>query len=350
MGSFEQDYGIETMTGVVKRFANNSHNRVFTDEFESGDRTILPDGDSFSWDEIRFSRDLASLVPHGEEGARKKRVVVRKRTGGMLDVEVTAELPPEFLFFMRNAGELGGNARAKIDTEIEDGAIQVANTVEFVCQRACTGSVDPATVPNSKLKSDAITFPVHALAKSVAWSDTANSKINSVEVPRIEEEYYKKANVEASRAITTRTVEGYLKQNAELNGLIQANPIIAAEALQQRHGGVRRVGNIDFRFQRSHYALDATPDTTVDYMTSDHVVVLPDEGIRKDTFAMVDGLTAIPAGPVFGDISSAAAAMRLVRGYYAYWELKGKKLILHIGRRFMPVIKMVNGVMLFDSV
>lgn len=349
MGSFEQDYGIETMTGVVKRFANNSHNRVFTAEFEGGDRTIMPDGDSFSWDEIRFSRDLASLVPHGEEGARKKRVVVRKRTGGMLDVEVTAELPPEFLYFMRNAGELGGNARAKIDTEIEDGAIQVANTVEYVCQKACTGSVDPATVPNSKLVSDAITFPVHSLSKSTAWS-AASTKISSVEVPRILDEFFKKANVDATRAITTRTVEGYLKQCEELIALIKANPILAAETLQQKQRGVHEVGGLMFKFQRSHYALDSAPDTTVDYMTSDHVVVLPDESLRKEMFAMVDGLTPIPAGPVFGDISSAAAALRLVRGYYAYWELKGKKLILHIGRRFMPVIKMVNGVMLFDSV
>src|SRR5690606_31664571 len=123
----------------------------------------------------------------------------------------------------------------------------------------------------------------------------------------------------------------------------------AAEALQQKQRGVHQVGGVEFKFQRAHYALDATPDTTVDYMTSDHIVFLPDESLRKEVFAMVDGLTPIPAGPVYGDISSAANAMKLVRGYYAYWELKGKKLILHIGRRFMPVIKMVNGVMIFDS-
>lgn len=350
--SFEQDYGIEAVTSTVRRFANNMHNRVFTAEFEGGDRTILPMGDSFTWDEVRYSRDLAPLVNPTDEGPRKKRIVVRKRHGGFLDVKVSVELPPEFLHFMRAPGEMGANARKKIDDELEDGGIQLGNTVEYCCYLAFTGTLDPAAVPNSQLNSDAISFPVQLLSRTNSWADP-NTLIRSGEMPVIKDTFYKKANIDTVRAITTRTVEGYITSNADLINLASENPLLAAQLLGRSFvegGGIQHMGGVDFKFQRSHYASDATPDTTVDFMNSEYIFFLPPEAERKNMFAMVDGLTAIPTGPVFGSIDSAMNAVTLVRGYYAYWELKGTTLVLHMGRRFMPVIKMVNGVMRFKTV
>lgn len=352
MDDFEQHFGVTVQSGAVKRFAENSDNRAFTEEFEGGDRSIKPPGNEFGWDEVRFSRDLAPLIGPTDEAPRKKRVFLRKRTGTMLDVGVSVELPPEVLFQMRRPGSMSGNAREKIDEELEDASIQVANTVEYVCTKAAEGTVTPSTVPNSKLVSDAITFPVKTLSRSTSWA-VDSTKIRSAEMNRLKDEFRKAAGFNAARCKTTKTVEGYVTQNTELAAWAQANPVIAANVLGRSFlegGGIERMGGLEFSFTGGHYAADATPDTAVDFLTADIISVWPKESMRKEVVGMVDGISHVPAGPVFGDISSAAAAIREVRGYYAYWELKGRVLVLHVGRKFMPIVKMQNGIMAFDTV
>jgi hypothetical protein len=354
MDDFERKYGLVAMQGVVKRFASidqTGYNRVFTPEFEGGERK-QPDGDAFGWSEIRFSRDLAPLTGPNDPFPRKKRLVVRERTGGMVDVKVSVEFPPEILHKMRAPGSMSQNAQEVIDNELEDCGIQVGNTVEYVCTKATTGSVDPAAVPHSMLKTDPITFPVKALAALQTFANPATN-IRSTEMNRIKDEFLKAAGVPAARFISTKTVEGYITGNAELQKWAAANPTIAANVLgssYQEGGGIERIGGLRARWVGAHYADDATPDTAVDYMTADHMVVLPAEGLRKEVMGMADGVSFVPCGLVAGDLASAVNAVRPVRGFYAYWELKGTLLILNVGRKFMPFIKCQNGVMLFDTV
>ena len=65
---------VETLTGLIKTFADQDENRACSTLFSRAARQLKPDGESASWDEVAFARHLAPVSHPESPHQRAKRL------------------------------------------------------------------------------------------------------------------------------------------------------------------------------------------------------------------------------------------------------------------------------------
>ena len=99
----EDLFGIETLTAMVRRFAEPVENRIFTSVFDEGEK-LMPQGESAIWDEVRYSRDLAPTTGPDSPTTSQPKTDRTPRSTVMVDIKEHVDLPTRFLWLQRAPG------------------------------------------------------------------------------------------------------------------------------------------------------------------------------------------------------------------------------------------------------
>lgn len=338
---------------LVARYAEQSHDRSFWGVYEAGQKIDANVDGTFKWDEIRFSRDLAPLTGVDDPSQATKKMGITTRAGNVVSIKQHVDLPARFLEGFRAPGQEGPDAAAVVANETRNLTNKVMRTLNFWAARSLlttNGAVDLSAVPNSKILSGTLTYPVQALSRVTTWTATS-TKIRSAEINPLRKTYRQKAGIRPGVVLASSTVEGNLTQNTELKEYF-AGGTIAALLLQRsfEEGGSVRLGDMDWSFVDDSYFADATPDTAAE-VNADlaKMAVLPERALWNEAFALVSGVQFVPNGPA--GLMNAQAGYSQVRGFGSYVTLETDPvgLRLHVFWTGMLVQKMVNGVMVYDT-
>lgn len=335
---------VDTLTGVVRKFADQADNRACSDLFTRFARPLQPAGDAASWDEVNHSRHLAPVTGPDSPHTRVKRLGVGKRTSTMAMVKAYKDVPGSAMFLQRAPGADMADAELAIATEVQDLANLIGNTKEYLAAGALTGKieVDPGKVPGSEV-AFVLDFKVVDGKATAAnsWADPA-TRIRSKELTPLKQAFQDNAGMRAEVVITEPTVDSYLTGNEDVRGL--ANDGLKLAMLQAGGGqGVNAawalLGGLSFRFTDGTYKHEGAAGVER-YFPKDTLVLLPPEARLSQVLGWAEGKVHVPAGPVFGGAQGAASMIRELRGTYAYAELRTDPIGIRIyaGWYGLPVI------------
>ena len=344
---------VDTLTGLVRTFAQQAEERTCTPFFERNAAKIIPSGTSASWDEVTFSRHLAPVAGLDSPHTRAKRLKPKKRSSTMAVIKAYKDLPASDLFLNRAPGQDVADAAAVLNNELEDLANIIANTREFLACGALLGKIDVSelTVPGSEVEFT-LEFNNREVDASASWADE-NTKIRSKQLIALKRAYKDGAGMRAGIAITDPNVEGYLTQNKEvqtfvrdaLGVTIMRNANLTGENLQWAG-----VGGLDWRFTDGTYQPEGGP--VMRYFTPDRIVVLPAPARLRGVLGWAEGKVQVPAGPVFAGAQGATSLVRDMRGFYAYAKLRDDPvgIRLYAGWHGLPVVLNPNAVLVYRTV
>lgn len=342
---------VDTLTGLLKAFADQSDNRSCSALFSQHARPLLPLGDSASWDEVTFARHMAPVSGPDSPHTRAKRLGRRKRSSTMAWVKAYKDLPASHLFLDRAPGSDMADAEAVLAIELEDLANLIANTREFLACGALLGEIDvnPQTVPGSDIAFQVQFGNVTGRAMN-PWSDET-TKIRSQELKRLKQIYKDGSGLRAEIAITEPDVEGHLVSNLEVKEF--AKEPFSAAILQQlpltgQSTAWSNLAGINWRFTDGTYKPEGGPVTR--YFPGGQVLVLPGEQRLAQVLGWAEGKVHVPAGPVYGDAASAVRSLRELRGAYAYAEIRTDPVGIRVyaGWHGLPVILNPNAVLVYE--
>ncbi len=321
--SLDDLLSVDTLTGVVKTFADQADNRSCTNLFAKFARPLLPAGESVGWDEVMFSRHLAPVAGPESPHTQAKRLGVKKRASAMAHIKVYKDLPASHLFLQRAPGTNLQDAEAILTAELEDLANLIANTKEYLSCGALMGviEVNPQKVPGSDVTFK-VDFEVPLEAAAASWADQA-TQIRSKEIGRIKQLYQDQSGLRAQIVITEPKVEGYLTTNPDVREL--AKDGLSLTILQNlEHQGISpqwaMLGGFNFRFTDGVYKPEGGVVTR--YFEEDHLIVLPAEPRLPQVLGWAEGKVYVPSGPIFGSTQGATGLIREMRGSYAYAEVR----------------------------
>ena len=342
---------VDTLTGLIKTFADQSDNRSCSALFSRHARPLLPLGDSVSWEEVSYSRHMAPVSGPDSPHTRAKRLGKRKRSSAMAWVKAYKDLPASHLFLEPAPGGDTSDAEAVLAVELEDLANLIANTREFLACGALLGSIDvnPQSVPGSDLSFQVRFGNLTANAQAL-WSDPATN-IRSEELKRLKQLYKDGSGLRLELAITEPDVEGYLVQNLEVKEF--AKEPFSAAILQQlpltgESAAWNRLAGIHWRFTDGTYKPEGGAVTR--YFPQGKVLALPGEARLAQVLGWAEGKVHVPAGPVYGDAAGALRSLRELRGAYAYAEIRTDPVGVRIyaGWHGLPVVLNPSAVLVYD--
>lgn len=338
---------------LVARFAEQSHDRSFWNVYEGGQKIDANVDGTFKWDQVRYSRDLAPLTGVDDPSTANKRMGITTKAGNVVSIKQHVDLPARFLEGFRAPGQEGPDAAAVVANETRNLTNKVMRTLNYWAAKSLlttSGVVDLAAVPNSKIVSGSLTYPVQSLSRLTTWT-AASTKIRSAEINPLRKTYRQKAGIRPGVVIGSSTVEGNMTGNTELKEFF-AEGTLAALLLQRsfEEGASIRLGDMDWSFVDDSYFADSAEDTAVE-VNSDlaKLAVLPERALWNEAFALVSGVQFVPNGPA--GLMNAQAGYSQVRGFGSYVTLETDPvgLRLHVFWTGMLVQKMVNGVMVYDT-
>ena len=343
---------VDTLTGMIKIFSEQSDNRSCTALFSQQARPLLPLGDAASWDEVEYSRHMAPVSGPDSPHTRAKRTTTRKRSSAMAYVKAYKDLPSSHLFLNRAPGSDMSDAEAVLAIELEDLANLIANTKEFLACGALLGKIDvnPQTVPGSDLNFS-VEFGNYQVPANDAWSDPA-TKIRSEELIRLQRLYKDRSGINAAIGITEPGVEGSLVKNEEVREFakeVLGIQIVRFMNLQGVNPQWETLGGLQLQFTDGTYKPEGGQVTR--YFPEGRLLVLPAEARMGTVLGWAEGKVHVPAGPVYADAGSALGMIRELRGTYAYAELRTDPMGVRIyaGWHGLPVILNPNAVMVYDT-
>lgn len=295
----------KTMTTTVKRFADQADDRSFLAPYEAGEK-ILPISDSFSWDEVSFSRDLASVTGASSPTKGGKRPGVVRRNGEVYGIKEHADLDVRFIMMARGTGSLMPNPEEALNNVLLNLTNKVMRTKNYwaaLSYLAAGGSVDLGAFPNADLPAGAVTlvYPIQQISVTGGpWSNPA-TKIRSVASGPIRKTYRQASGLRAKVAIGSSTMEGYLTGNEEFTDFLRGGSLSARKAETSfEDGDTPRYAGFDWKFADDFYAPDVaagTDDTPQDIIGDpDLVAVLPDPSKWQECFATAEGRHFIATG------------------------------------------------------
>jgi len=342
---------VDTLTGMIKSFAEQGDNRSCSALFSQSARPLLPLGDSASWDEVTYSRHLAPVSGPDSPHTRAKRLGTRKRSSTMAWVKAYKDLPSSHLFLNRAPGSNMADAEAVLATELEDLANLIANTREFLACGALLGRilVSPQTVPGSDISFQVDFGNLQSQAQN-PWNDPA-TKIRSDELIRLKRVYKDASGLRAEIGITEPGVEGWLVQNNEVREFAK-EPLGVAILRNLNLTGTNvqwdSLGGLSWRFTDGTYKPENGPVTR--YFPAGRLLVLPASARLTNVLGWAEGKVHVPAGPVFGDAARAVSMIRELRGAYAYAEIRTDPVGVRIyaGWHGLPVVLNPSAVLVYD--
>jgi hypothetical protein len=349
----------EAMGPLVQRFAEQSADRNFIAVYEEGQKILANIDGSFAYDEVRFSRDLAPIAGLDAQTESAAKMGRTKRTGSVVAIKEHVDLPARFLDAWNAPGKTVPDAAAVIAMELRNLTNRVQRTRNYWAAKSLLtqgGAVDLKDVPNSKLASWPLVYPVLDIDASASWA-TAATKIRSSELPRLKKTYQLASGMKAARILGSSDLEKHLLANDEIsdifNGSGLAGQILASNYDSQMAAGGINYGDLRWKFCHDHYATDAAPDTTVEVNADlDVFAILPDASMSPECFAIAEGVTYAPVGPIAGDLAAAPENLfRQIRGFGAYVTLETKPvgIRLHVVWSGMLVQKVQKAVGVFDA-
>jgi len=343
---------VDTLTGMIKIYSEQSDNRSCTSLFSRRARPLLPLGDSASWDEVEFSRHMAPVTGPDSPHTRAKRTHTRKRSSAMAYVKAYKDLPSSHLFLDRAPGSDMADAEAVLAIELEDLANLIANTKEFLACGALLGKIDvnAQSVPGSDITFTVEFGNVEAQAQN-PWSDPA-TKIRGEELIRLQRLFKDASGLNAEIGITEPGVEGFLVKNTEVREFakeVLGIQIVRTMNLQGINPQWETLGGLQLRFTDGTYKPEGGPVTR--YFPAGKLLVLPTEERLGTVLGWAEGKVHVPAGPVYADAGGALGAIRELRGTYAYAEIRTDPMGVRVyaGWHGLPVILNPNAVMVFDT-
>lgn len=355
LDTFDELFNPQALSGLARRFADQSQNRTFLQVFQGGEKQ-QPPADSVSWDEVRYSRDIGTLVGPDAPSDNVAKTQTIARAGVMIDIKEHVDLPARWLFVMRNPGSDLPDAEARVRTEVENLTNRNMAAANLVAARALlSGSVDLSAIPGSKLKGT-LAFPVQSAKQYVTTWAAAGTALRSAEINALKKSYLQDAGFKPGLVIASALVEQYVTQNTEVTKFITEGGL-AGRMLQSSFmdgGGVAQFGGLEWQFCADHYATDAAPDTAVQVFANDKIMtVLPPRERWKQCYGWAEGKVYVPAfnGSWVTGVAGATKMIQEVTGFYAYVELLTNPvgLRLHVGMRFLPYQKVVNATMPFTT-
>lgn len=355
--SIDDLLSIDTLTGLVKTFSDQADNRSCTTLFAQYAKTILPAGESVSWDEVEYSRHLAPVSGPESPHTRAKRLGTRKRGSAMATIKVYKDLPASQLFLQRAPGTNMQDAEAILTAELEDMGNLIGNTKEFLAANALLGliDVDPVKVPGSDVAFK-VEFGVPTLGiggpgnnPMLSWADPA-TKIRSLELGKLKEAYKNQSGLRAEIVITEPKVEGYLTNNADIREL--AKDALGLTILNNLNGqGVNPqwalLGGLGFRFTDGTYKPEGGDVTH--YFPENHALVLPNEARLSQILGWAEGKVFVPGGSIFAGAQGATSLVRELRGTYAYAEVRTDPMGIRVyaGWHGLPLVLNPSAVLKF---
>jgi len=343
---------VDTLTGMIRTFADQSDNRSCSALFSQFGRPLLPMGDAASWDEVAFARHLAPVTGPESPHTRAKRLTTEKRTSTMAWVKAYKDLPASHLFLNRAPGSDMADAEAVLAIELEDLGNLIANTREFLACGALLGLIDvnPQTVPGSDV-AFRVTFDNYQSQAQNSWADDT-TKIRSKELIRLKRIYKDRSGLRAEVAVTEPEVEGYLVQNLDVRDF--AKEAYSRELLETANPSGTNpawgtLAGLNFRFTDGTYKPEGGAVTR--YFPQGKLLVLPGAARLTQVLGWAEGLVKVPSGTIYGDAASAIRSLRDMRGAYAYAEVRTDPVGIRIyaGWHGLPVILNPNAVMIFDA-
>ncbi len=314
---------VNTLTGLIKSFADQADNRAATDLFRKHGRPLLPLGDSVSWEELKYGRHLAPVSGPESPHTRARRLGVAKRSSAMATIKVYKDLPASYLFLSRAPGQSAQDAEMLLTVELEDMANLIANTKEYLATGALVGKVvvNPQAIPGSDLTFE-VDFGNHATKAQKSWADPGTA-IRSDELPHLKKLYKDEAGHSAEIVLGSTGIESYLVKNPDVRELIKES--LGAQVLQNLPiNGVspafERVASMRWRFVDGVYRPEGGAVTS--YFPNDTLVVLPGEGKLPQVLGYAEGRVHVPGGGPFAKPEAALDMIKELRGYYAYAELR----------------------------
>ncbi|MBL4850207.1 MAG: major capsid protein [Planctomycetes bacterium] len=330
---------VETLTGLVRRFADQSENRICTDLFERHARAIRPLGQVAKWEEIEFSRSFAPVTGIDSPHTQARRLGRKQRASVMVMVKVYKDLPGSHLWLSRAPGEDTADAASVLADELADAVNLVQNTKEYLACGALLGKikVDPQLVPGSELSFE-VDFKVPRFS-SVDWSDP-RALLRSRELRRLKRRYKDGAGQRAGLLIADERVEGLLVKNKEISGF--AKEVLSRQILQGGSVGKapqwKGLGGLDWQFVDGTYQPEGGAVTS--YWPEDVALLLPPERRLRKVLGWAEGTVLVPSGDVFAPAESALGMVREARGHYAYARLRDDPIgiRLYVGWYGLPVV------------
>ena len=342
---------VDTLTGMIRTFADQSDNRSCSALFQQLGRPILPMGDSASWDEVAFARHLAPIAGPESPHTRAKRLTTEKRSSTMAWIKAYKDLPASHLFLNRAPGSDMADAEAILAIELEDLANLIANTREFLACGALLGLIDvnPQTVPGSDVAFQ-VDFKNLKAAANNSWADES-TKIRSEELLDMQQVYKDECGLRAQIVITEPTVEGYLVKNKDIRDFAKEDYSREILGVLNPNGGSPAWGTLaglNFRFTDGTYKPEGGAVTR--YFPAGKVLVLPDAARLTQVLGWAEGKVHVPSGTIYGDVASAVRSLREMRGAYAYAEVRTDPVGIRIyaGWHGLPVILNPTAVMVYD--
>lgn len=347
----------ESMTGMVRRFADQSKERTFLAPYQAGEQ-LMPQTDVVKWDEVRYSRDLAPVTGTSSPSKATKPLGIIKRTGQLYSVKEHVDLDGRLLMMARGQGSDMPDPEGYLNNNLLNVTNRVMRTLNYWAKKSMlttNGQVDLGAFPNADLPSSAvvIAYPVASASAASPWSNP-NTLIRSAEINPIKLAYRQNTGGDPGVAIASNVVEGYLTQNTEATDLIRGGSM-AGRVLESSYveGNGVRYGGLDWVFERDQYFADATPDTAADIVSdADLVAILPPRSEWFDAFAMAQGINLVPTGAISSmAVGSPLSLIAIVRGWFAYLELITNPigLRLHVGYTCLPIQKRQKGVLVFNT-
>ena len=348
--SLDDLLSVDTLTGLIRTFADQSDNRSCTTMFAENARPLLPAGESVSWDEVEFSRHLAPVTGPDSPHTRTKRLGVRKRSSTMAMVKVYKDLPASHLFLQRAPGSNFQDAEAILSAELEDMASLIANTKEYLACRALLGKieVDAQKVPGSDI-AFTVEFGVPTLVAPTSWGNPA-TKIRAEELGKLKQVYKDQSGQRAEIVVTEPTVEGYLVSNPDVRELARdalGLTILNNLNLQGVNPQWALLGGLNFRFTDGTYKPEG--GAIERYFPKDHLLVLPGLARMPQVIGWAEGKVHVPAGPLFGGAQGATSMIRELRGSYAYAEVRTDPMGVRVyaGWYGLPVVLNPNAILVY---
>lgn len=314
---------VETLTGVVTTFADQSDNRSCTALFSQFARPYLPAGDSVAWDMVEYARSLAPVTGPDSPHTRAKRLGVKKASSTMAMIRVYKDLPASHLFLQRAPGSALQDAERILTAELEDMANLIANTKEYLACGALLGRivVNSQTVPGSEVDF-AADFGVQEVPAQASWADPA-TLIRSEQLGILKKTYKDQSGLRAEIVITEPTVEGYLTNNRDIRELAR-DPLGTTILFNLNQKGINpqwaALGGLNFRFTDGTYKPEGGP--IQEYWPKNTAIVLPAEARLPSILGWAEGKVHVPAGSIFGGPQAATGLVQELRGTYAYAEVR----------------------------
>lgn len=352
--ALEEQLGGQALTHYVRTFADQRAERTLTGLFQTSARPLMPEDDTATWDEFRFSRHLAPVVGRDAPHPLATLLAPKRRLCAMASIKIYKDLPAPYLFFdMAPGRDTIEQAVDVLMNELADMGNLILNTREWLAAGALQGLIDvnQRTLPGSELTLR-IEFGNRRADAAASWKDPL-TKIRAHELIVVKRLYKDMAGVSPGVVLAGQDVEGYLTTNLDVRGLAVARLGGAILAGQQPDGKnpFADLGGMSWRFADGTYKPEGGPVTR--YFAKDTLVVLPPAAQLQGVLGWAEGRVLVPKGPVY--TNQPLRALDFIeekRGAYAYAEVRTDPLGIRVyaGWRGLPVILNPDAVLVYRVV